>query len=112
MDIKALSLKELKSLKNRIEKEIARRATTEKKKALKELAAIAAARGFDLQELIGASGRRAVAKAPRKKARRAASTAKYRNPDAPNQTWSGRGRKPRWVQDWLAAGKPLEALKA
>src|SRR4051812_16548556 len=26
---------------------------------------------------------------------------KYRNPDNPAETWAGRGRKPKWVQDRL-----------
>lgn len=111
MDLKALSLKELQSLKARVEKEIARRAQSEKKKTLKELAAIAAARGFELEELIGAKspGRRG---RPARRAGKARVATKYRNPDNPKQTWSGRGRKPKWVQDWLAAGKPLEELRA
>ncbi|MEO1766746.1 H-NS histone family protein [Thiobacter aerophilum] len=110
MNLKTLSLKELKSLKGRVEKEIARRATAEKKKALKELAAIAAARGFELEELLGT--RRGRAKPVRRRAPvRTKGPAKYRNPDNPQQTWSGRGRKPQWVQAWLAAGKSLDALK-
>ena len=36
---------------------------------------------------------------------------KFRNPDAPFQTWSGRGRQPMWVSRLLAAGKTLEDLR-
>jgi DNA-binding protein H-NS len=35
---------------------------------------------------------------------------KYQNPDDPSQTWSGRGKKPRWIGDRLAAGKSIEEL--
>lgn len=35
---------------------------------------------------------------------------KYANPDDASQTWTGRGRKPNWVIDALAAGKPLEDM--
>ena len=35
---------------------------------------------------------------------------KYRNPKAPSETWSGRGRQPRWVQMQLSSGKQLEDL--
>jgi DNA-binding protein H-NS len=33
---------------------------------------------------------------------------KYRNPKKPSETWSGRGRRPRWVQAQLGSGKRLE----
>lgn len=36
---------------------------------------------------------------------------KFRNPDAPFQTWTGRGRQPMWVIRLLAAGKTLEDLR-
>lgn len=32
---------------------------------------------------------------------------KYRNPEQPNQTWSGRGQMARWLRDKLAAGASL-----
>jgi DNA-binding protein H-NS len=34
--------------------------------------------------------------------------AKYRNPDYPDQTWSGTGRKPTWLVEALSSGKTLE----
>ena len=33
---------------------------------------------------------------------------KYQNPKNPAETWSGRGKQPRWVQSQLRAGKKLE----
>jgi DNA-binding protein H-NS len=33
---------------------------------------------------------------------------KYRNPDNASETWSGRGRKPRWLEERLEKGAPLE----
>jgi DNA-binding protein H-NS len=36
---------------------------------------------------------------------------KYSNPLAPSQTWSGRGKTPRWVLAALAAGQRLDDLK-
>jgi DNA-binding protein H-NS len=32
---------------------------------------------------------------------------KYRNPEAPFNTWSGRGRRPRWVKAQLELGRVL-----
>jgi DNA-binding protein H-NS len=32
---------------------------------------------------------------------------KYRNPANPSETWSGRGRKPHWLEQQLQAGRQL-----
>jgi DNA-binding protein H-NS len=36
---------------------------------------------------------------------------KFRNPDNPGETWSGRGRQPRWVAEQLTLGRRMEELK-
>ncbi len=33
---------------------------------------------------------------------------KYRNPERPSETWSGRGKMARWLREKLAAGAKLE----
>ena len=35
---------------------------------------------------------------------------KYRNPNNKKETWSGRGRTPLWVRDYLKNGKKIEDL--
>ena len=35
---------------------------------------------------------------------------KYRNPDRPSETWSGRGKQPRWVGTQLKSGKKVDDL--
>jgi len=36
----------------------------------------------------------------------------YRNPDDPWQVWRpGRGRRPKWLNEWLASGRTLEELE-
>ena len=44
---------------------------------------------------------------PARKARvsRSEVTPKYRDTRDPTQTWSGRGRQPRWLQELIAAGE-------
>lgn len=37
-------------------------------------------------------------------------TPKYQNPENATQTWSGKGKQPRWVEQALARGKTLESL--
>jgi DNA-binding protein H-NS len=56
-----------------------------------------------------ASGKRAKAVA-RKRRPYPSVLPKYRNPKEPSETWSGRGRQPRWVQLQLSSGKQLEDL--
>ncbi len=34
----------------------------------------------------------------------------YLHPDNPDMEWSGKGKKPLWVEAWESLGKPLEAL--
>lgn len=33
---------------------------------------------------------------------------KYQNPDNPAETWSGRGKQPRWLKEQLLSGKKLD----
>ena len=36
---------------------------------------------------------------------------RYRNPDQPAQAWTGRGKPPRWINEWIQSGKSLDALR-
>lgn len=100
MDLNDLSLKELRDLQSQVVKAIATFEDRRKKEALAELEDKAKSLGFTLAELTGIS-------APRKKS---ASAAKYANPLNPGETWSGRGRKPRWFVEAIEAGKSAEDL--
>lgn len=95
IDIHELSLKELKALQSQVAKAIVDFDDRKKNEARAELEAKARELGFSLAELTGA--------APTRK--RSPAVAKYRNPANPSDTWSGRGRKPRWFADALKAGK-------
>ncbi len=100
VDLNSMSLKELKDLQGQVTRAIASFEDRKKKAALAELEEKARELGFSLAELTGTS-------APRK---RAAATAKYANPANAADTWSGRGRKPRWFAEALAAGRKPEDL--
>jgi len=100
IDINSLSLKELKDLQSQIAKAIASFEDRKRKEALAELEEIARAKGFSLAELTGLTVTR----------KRAPASAKYANPADSSDTWSGRGRKPRWFVAALAAGQTPEDL--
>ena len=53
----------------------------------------------------------AAAAKPAKKAK-AASVIKFRHPENASIGWTGHGRKPQWVIDWVAQGKSLDDLRA
>lgn len=100
IDLNSLSLKELKDLQSQVAKAISGYEDRRKREALAELEEKAKALGFSLAELTGASSGR----------KRSPSVAKYANPANAADTWSGRGRKPRWFSEALAKGKKPEDL--
>ena len=61
----------------------------------RELIELAASHGYAIKELIDAEASLGAAKR-RKRRSRIQTAAKYRNPGDKRQTWSGRGRMPRW----------------
>jgi DNA-binding protein H-NS len=54
-----------------------------------------------------------VARPTDRKKRRAYPTVfpKYQNPDRPAETWSGRGKQPRWLAAHLKAGKAIDDFR-
>jgi DNA-binding protein H-NS len=36
---------------------------------------------------------------------------KFRNPKQPSETWTGRGKKPRWLTEQLKSGKQLDDFR-
>lgn len=95
IDLNKLSLRDLKDLQNRVSRAISTFEDRKKKEVLAELEEKAREMGYSLAELTGVSSGR----------KRAPAAAKYANPDDPSQTWTGRGRQPRWFAAALAAGR-------
>ncbi len=100
IDLEKMSRKELLELCNRVEKALKTAELRERKEALKAAEKAAAEFGFSLSELSGDGTK------PVKTAK-----AKYRNPNNPSQTWTGRGRKPQWVHDAIKAGTDISDLE-
>lgn len=100
MDINALSLKELKDLQAQVARAIASFEDRRKKDAMIELEEKAKSMGFTLAELLGTTAAR----------KRAPAAPKYANPADASDTWSGRGRKPRWFEAALKSGKSAEDM--
>jgi DNA-binding protein H-NS len=106
-DLKSMTRRQLEKLRADVDKALARLADTEKKAALEAAQKAAKAHGFTLAQLTGAPAKKAAAAKPRKAKGgdgRAKVEPKYRNPANAADTWSGRGRAPKWMADHLAAG--------
>jgi DNA-binding protein H-NS len=122
IDINTLSAKELDALINQAKK---RRTTLAKRKPItvvrNKLAQLARAEGYSIEELFGSGatrsegasrGPKAGKTAARKSAAKGSKVApKYRNPDNPAETWSGRGKQPRWLAAYTGQGRNLEEFK-
>lgn len=100
LDLNTLSLKELKDLQSQVSRAISGYEDRKKREALAELEEKAKAMGFSLAELTGVTAGR----------KRSPSVARYANPANKADTWSGRGRKPRWFSEALAKGKRPEDM--
>ncbi len=101
MDISAITTADLKALLERIPAELKRREKEGKAKARREIEALAAAHGFSLDDLLGSVSEPKVKKAV---------AVKYRHPENADLAWTGRGRQPKWVADFIISGGTLEHL--
>jgi len=104
IDLSAMSRKELLQLQKDVEKALKDAEQRERREALAAAEKAAAEFGFSLSDLS------ADAK-PRGGAKKSKTPAKYRNPENPAETWSGRGRKPQWVHDALAKGVDISEME-
>lgn len=121
-DLNSMSAKELESLINQAKK---RRTVLSKRKPVasvrKRLEQIARAEGYSIAELFGARGGASsttpatprAAKGTRKPSKMAGSKVapKYRNPANEKETWSGRGKQPRWLAAYTGQGRALEEFR-
>jgi DNA-binding protein H-NS len=101
---KNLALEELVELKNEIEALIKNKQKEQKKNLINEFKEKAAKLGLSLEDVMGSE----TSKTRKSKGQKVAP--KYKNPNDPSETWTGRGRKPKWVEEQLKKGKKLEDL--
>jgi DNA-binding protein H-NS len=104
MDLSTLSVSELRDLQQQIPAEIKRREAQEKINILNEVRAFAKARGYAIEDLLGSKEVKTKAVVANKV------KVKYRHPENAELEWTGRGRKPKWVESWLGNGGNLDNL--
>jgi DNA-binding protein H-NS len=104
INIRNLSHSQLNDL---IERAKARQQELAREKASKlraKIDALVKAEGLAIEDVYAGTGARRAVTVRRKV------KPKYRNPTDPAQTWTGRGKRPRWYQAALAAGKKEKDL--
>ena len=102
MDLSNMSVGDLRNLQEQIKQEMKKREAQEVQKAREQIMAIAQSVGVPLKDLLAASGRG-------NKGNTVA--VRYRHPDNASQQWTGRGRQPKWVKEWVEGGKSLDKLR-
>jgi DNA-binding protein H-NS len=96
-ELERMSYKDLTELELKIRKAKAGVQDRTRNELKDKVEAMVAAAGFKMSDLFGGRGG---------KGRKVA--AKYANPDDPSETWTGRGRKPRWLSAKLKDGDRIE----
>jgi DNA-binding protein H-NS len=89
-----MSHAELAAMQTRIGRLIIEKRESERAALREKVTALAREQGFDIKELIG-----------RGRGRNGPVAAKFRDPQNPENTWTGRGRMPRWMAAALRGGK-------
>ncbi len=92
-DLSKHTLEDLLSLQKKVATEIEGRRSAEKAKAQKEIMDLASRYGLAVQFAGGG-------KAPKAAKAKGIVPVKYRHPQDPGLTWTGRGRSPVWVAEW------------
>ncbi|RZG86147.1 H-NS family nucleoid-associated regulatory protein [Acinetobacter venetianus] len=101
-DISDLSVEDLKRLQAEAEALIASKKDQAIEDAYNQIIAIAERVGFSVEELLE------VGEQKRKKTTRKAVEPRYRNTNNTEETWTGRGKQPRWLVAELEKGAKLE----
>ena len=97
-----LNLKELLALEVEVQHAIVARRQQERDEVKAKLQALAEKSGFTVDELFGKVSRKVNGGSKGKVA------PKYRNPQNPAETWSGRGRMPLWIKALTDKGAKRE----
>ena len=99
IDLDKLDLKELKQLKNKVDAAILSYEERNLQKIREMVQEQLKGTGIKLEDLVDKSPKSKRTVAP-----------KYSHPENPDLTWTGRGRKPKWVIEHLDRGLDLDNL--
>jgi len=104
------SLSELEAIQKKVTQEIQKRRSKAQEEGIKKIKLIAAEYGLSSKELKTITSVKRVSIKGKAKTKRGPVAAKYRDPTDATNTWTGRGRKPKWVEAFLNSGGQLEQI--
>jgi len=107
IDISSLNERQLTALMAKIQARLHELQLEKVSRVRDKVIAMITSEGLDYAELMEHTAFVRRKKTARKRAKVAP---KYRNPADPSQTWSGRGRQPRWFKAALRKGKTERSL--
>jgi DNA-binding protein H-NS len=87
--LEKMTVKELRDLKTRIDMAISARQSKDRTELKQKMMALAEEAGLSLDDVLGGTRRGGRGKG--------SVAVKYRHPDDSSLTWTGRGRRPRWL---------------
>lgn len=94
-----MTLADLKDLRTRVDQAISERQKSDRVQLRQKMEAMAAEAGLSIDEILSGA-----------KKSRGPVAIKYRNPKDASQTWTGRGRPPRWMAEAMKKGAKKESF--
>ncbi len=102
-DLENMSHAELQAIVEKAQQRIVQLQRSRRSEIRNKVNNLLKAEGFTFDELYGSAGKRSATDSSAKV--KTTVKPKYRNPADATQTWTGRGKRPRWFQAALTAGK-------
>jgi DNA-binding protein H-NS len=102
-DLSTYSISQLRKIQTEVEEELKKRHFLGISQAREQILHIAQSAGLSMKDILPG---RSSEKSPKEPL-----AAKYRHPDDAAKQWSGRGRKPGWVKEWVSSGRNLLETK-
>lgn len=106
IDLSPLSIEELNAVIAEAQQLIKAKRKSSIKQARAKIEQMAAELGVTVEELLAVKAESSGDTKARKKVE-----PRYQNPANASETWTGRGKQPRWLAAQLAAGKPLSEFQ-
>jgi DNA-binding protein H-NS len=102
IDFSSYSLEQLKALVQGAKREIALKERNQVQEIYDRILELANSVGMSMEDLLGFEDD------PKNKGLNGTENVKFRNPNNPDQTWVGRGKRPQWLRQALEQGAKLE----